>query len=77
MGNAHPRYMLFAGAVDYPRGGMRDWCGSTETVVDAVKLIPRSCDWFHIYDIKTGETHDCYGIGHIDDWAEDMDDKNG
>ena len=57
------RYLLFAGGVYCPYGGMDDYCGSFDTVKDALEHLANKefnsdelqdpvahCIWWHIYD---------------------------
>ena len=52
------RYLVFCGDVYYPKGGWKDFKGSTPSVGEAYELILRagSHGWWHIVDSETGET---------------------
>jgi hypothetical protein len=49
------RYLLFAGDNFYPEGGWNDYCGSFDTIDEAIDYLNGNVvDWWHIVDIKYG-----------------------
>lgn len=52
------RYMIFAGVRIIPSGGFKDFIGSEDNYISALKILKRinTYDWGHIIDIETGET---------------------
>jgi len=78
-GASSMRYMLFAGEYYYPCGGMTDFRGHYSTMCDVVRNLG-SCDWFNVFDTKTGEIFDdeCKIVikknsYDILEWAEKVD----
>jgi len=66
------RYMLFAGSNYYPSGGMSDYRGHFDTM-QAVVMHLGSCDWFNVFDTKTGEIYDqAYTHAIISKSSEDI-----
>lgn len=55
------KYLLFAGAYDYPAGGWKDYINSFSTVESAQKSLNKNRNdsshyfWAHIVDSETGE----------------------
>lgn len=41
-------YLLFAGLSYYPRGGWGDYIGSADSIDEALALIPKGAEWYHI-----------------------------
>lgn len=71
------RYMLFAGDNYYPCGGMEDFRGLYDTLIDLVANIGRA-DWFNVYDTVRRETVNCPDIRwmngeQIREWAAEHD----
>ena len=66
------RYMLFAGENYYPSGGMSDYRGHFDTM-QAVVMHLGSCDWFNVFDTKTGLIYDqAYTHAIISKSSEDI-----
>jgi len=71
------RYWLFTGDNYYPEGGMHDFRGKFETMLDAIVNIGRA-DWVHVLDTKTGYVYNEYQFKHksgpeLIDWANSID----
>lgn len=50
------RYLLFAGSSYYPAGGWKDFRGSHDAVIDAIRdAATLFCDWWQVVDTQTGE----------------------
>lgn len=51
------RFLLFAGSIYYPAGGMDDLISTFDNLEEAMKALRDSeKDWQHVYDTQTGET---------------------
>jgi len=68
------RYMLFAGDHYYPSGGMNDFKGTFDTVLEAVMRIGDN-DWWHVYDIQKDQKLDPDPMSGPDliEWAKQLD----
>jgi alkanesulfonate monooxygenase SsuD/methylene tetrahydromethanopterin reductase-like flavin-dependent oxidoreductase (luciferase family) len=53
------RYWLFAGDDYYPGGGLDDFVGSFDRIIDTLaRLSEDRFDWYHILDTHTGDIFD-------------------
>jgi len=71
------RYWVFAGDHYYPNGGMNDYRGCYDTMVEAVSNIGR-CDWWHILDTTTTWQYNPYELSGpaLLEWAAEIDKGN-
>lgn len=74
------RYLVFAGAVFYAKGGWSDFIGDTETIEEAVVLTEKKdswgdaeYEWAQIVDTRTGLVvkERAGGYGSNSYWKED------
>lgn len=76
------RYMLFAGYNYYPEGGMNDFRGRFDTMVQAIQAIGAAhsrYEWFNILDTETGRVYDHYEAntyGNVHAWAQEIDEHS-
>lgn len=74
------RYMLFSGYNYYPSGGLRDYIGSYESMVELIENI--SGEWFNVFDtVNNSEISNPYEINRgssssIFEWADKIDMEN-
>lgn len=74
------RYWLFSGDFYYPRGGMEDFRGSFDTVLDAVMTAAdERSDWWQVLDTKTSTLYDSYSVcaySNKAEWAKSIDETS-
>jgi len=72
--------VLFAGYNYCPQGGMNDFIGSYDTMVQAIESLTDRDEWFNVLDTETGRIYDHYEArahcSGIIAWAYEIDEHS-